>query len=159
MADYYLKIESIPGESAAVRDAIEVLSYSWGVSNSSSASMGGGLSGGRASSQGFRFVAPTTTASAALFVAVMSGATLPSAVLTMATAGADGKNVPKFIWTMSKVRVTEYFCGGPGDVDGDGSPDVDTFSLDWEKIKLELGSASNSKVQVAGWDLKANKKV
>ena len=44
MADYFLKIDSVPGESLDARhhDEIEVLSYSWGETNAGPMSAGSG---------------------------------------------------------------------------------------------------------------------
>lgn len=156
-ADYFLKIENVRGESAVVDGAIEVNSWSWGATNSGSMSTGG-LGSGRAVVQPFRFVAPTSGASVDLFAALMAGTALPSAVLTVSELDPSGKPVVHSTYTLSNCRVVEYFVGGPGDVDGDGLSDVDTFSLNWQKMRIEQASAKGGP-KTAGWDLATNKKV
>ena len=74
-ADYFLKIDQVPGEStdAKHKDEIEVESWSWGATQVATASTGGGGTSGRVSIQDFNFVAHTSKASPVLFVKCASG--------------------------------------------------------------------------------------
>lgn len=63
--DYYLKIGDIKGEStdSKHKGEIEILSWSWGVSQQGSTVSGGGGRAGKASFQDFHFVAESSSAS------------------------------------------------------------------------------------------------
>jgi type VI secretion system secreted protein Hcp len=79
-ADTFLKIGDIKGESADAKhkDEIEVLSISWGVSNASSMSHGGGT--GKASFEELSFVHYVDRASPVLWQACANGAHIKEAI-------------------------------------------------------------------------------
>jgi type VI secretion system secreted protein Hcp len=156
-SDYFLKLEGIKGESKDKINAgsIEISSFSWGVSQSAGSVGGAGGSSGRASFQPMRFVAPTTSASAALMLACASGQRFPSGVLSENSPANDGTTSLAATYELSDCVVSEYFVGGPADDTGPG--DVDTFSLSFRKFRMTVNGASGAK-GVGGWDLATNKK-
>jgi hypothetical protein len=68
-ADYYLKIDTIEGESESVgfEKQMQIESWSFGASNSGSAGTGTGLGTGKVSMQDFHFVIQNGKASVQLF--------------------------------------------------------------------------------------------
>lgn len=156
--DMFLKISNIPGESRddKHKDEIEILSFSWGVSQFASVGSGGGAGAGKADFQDFSFVVPVSKASPKLFLACASGEHLDEAVLTVRKAGAE--QVEFLSYKLSDCLVSSYQEGGSS---GDTVP-IDSFSLNFAKIEMSYkeqdskgGLGTETK---AGWDLKANAK-
>jgi type VI secretion system secreted protein Hcp len=156
--DYFLKIEGIDGEASAKGHdkEIELLSFSWGATNSTSAA-GGGHGGGKVNMAPMHASMYVNSASPKLMLACASGEHIKKAVLTCRKAGKDQQEYLKI--TMSDVLVSSYQHGGSS---GKVVP-VDQFSINFAKIEFEykpqkpdgtLGSAVK-----AGWDLKQGVKV
>jgi type VI secretion system secreted protein Hcp len=81
--DYFLKIEGVKGESVddKHRDEIDVLSFSWGVTQTGTMSHGGGGGEGKASFNDFNFTHHVDKASPALFKACATGEHIKEAVV------------------------------------------------------------------------------
>ncbi|HEY3111240.1 MAG TPA: type VI secretion system tube protein Hcp [Chloroflexota bacterium] len=90
--DCFLKIDGVEGESRDARHAreIDVLSFSWGESNTGAAAHGGGGGAGKVSMQDFHFTMKLNKASPLLAAACATGQHIKSAVLTCRKAGATG---------------------------------------------------------------------
>jgi len=88
--DCFLKIDGIDGESRDERHAreIDVLSFSWGETNSAGAGRGGG-GAGKVSMQDFHFTMRLNRASPLLAKACATGQHIKSAVLTCRKAGGS----------------------------------------------------------------------
>jgi type VI secretion system secreted protein Hcp len=89
-SDYLLKLDGIPGESRDERLAgtIEVISFSWGVSNPSSTTAGGG-GAGKATFQDFHFVCSHDKSSPLLMLACAQGQHIPTATLYVRKPSSD----------------------------------------------------------------------
>ena len=156
--DYFLKIDGIEGESADKAHAkeIELLSFSWGLSQAGAGALGGGGGAGKAAFQDFVFVARVSKASPKLFLTCASGQHVKSVVLSCRRSGGAQLEFLKI--KLSDVLVTSYQVGG-------SSPEepLDQVSLNFAKIEVEYTPSSKSgKAEPpvkAGWDLKAKKKV
>jgi type VI secretion system secreted protein Hcp len=87
--DVFLKINGIPGESADSKhkNEIDVLSYSWGVSQTGTMSYGGGGGAGKANFGDFSFMMRMNKATPKLMQACANGSHVPDAVLTCRKAG------------------------------------------------------------------------
>jgi type VI secretion system secreted protein Hcp len=155
--DYFLKIDGIDGESGekAHPREIELLSFSWGITQSGGVGPGGG-GAGKASFQDFHFVARTSKASPKLFHTCATGQHVKSVVLTCRRAGAGKLEFLKI--KLSEVLVSSYQIGG-------SSPEepLDQVSMNFARIEIEYTPSSKSgkpePVVKAGWDLKADKKI
>jgi type VI secretion system secreted protein Hcp len=161
--DYFLKLDGITGESTdeVHKGSVEISSFSWGVSQTTSLGSGaGGAHAGRAVFQPMRFVSPTTSASAALFQACAAGTHIKSVLLTVRKSGDTGTTSPAETFQLFDCFVSEYFVGGPGDDTTGG--DVDTFALSFSKVQVQYFSQDASgkagAVGKGGWDLATNKK-
>src|SRR5580765_5539682 len=88
-ADIFAKIGEIKGESLddKHKDEIEVLSFSWGVSNAMNILSGGGGAAGKATFHDLSFVHNIDRASPLLMQACATGAHLPEATITQRKAG------------------------------------------------------------------------
>src|SRR5688500_271126 len=90
--DMFLKIEGGPeGESRdkAKGKEIDVLAWSWGVSNSGSAHVGGGMGAGKANVQDISLTKYIDKASPDLMLACCNGKHFTSAILTVRKAGEN----------------------------------------------------------------------
>ena len=161
--DAFMKLDTIDGESSDDKHQkwIEVLSYSWGVNQTASASSSshGSLSSQRADFHDFSFVKALDAASPKIIMACASGEHLPSATMEICRAGGDKQ--PFMEYKMTDVIVTGIRPGGSGS--GENLP-LEEVSLNYGKIewkytqtKVEGGKGSGS--IPGGWDLKTNKKV
>ena len=161
MADYFLKIDGVEGESTdqKPKGEIDVESFSWGEAQSAPGSGGeGGGGAGKVAMQDFHFVMKLNKASPKLMLACASGQHLKQAILTARKAGKDQQEFLK--WTFSDLLVTSYQTSS-GEL-GEAVP-TDQFSLNFAKIRVEYRPQSaDGKLGApvtAGWDLKANKKI
>ena len=160
VADYFLKIDGIEGESQDAKHSkeIEIMSWSWGATQSGSFASGGGGGAGKVSMHDFSFQKLIDKASPKLMLACAGGDHIKQATLTCRKAGKDQQEylVVKF----SDILVSSYQTGGHGE--GDVRP-LDSIALNFAKIEFDYkeqkadGSLGGS--VKTGWDLKANKKV
>lgn len=152
-ADYYLKIEGIDGESTDAQHpgTIQLESWSWGVSNSTTV-RGGGLSGGKVSFQDLHFTSKAGKASPMLMMAVAKGQHIPKATLSVRKAGTDQQDFYKV--TLSDVMVSSYQSSGEGTND----VPMDQVSISFGKIEYsyspQSATGSLDKPLIATYDLK-----
>ena len=160
VADYFLKIDGIEGESADSKHKgeIQLESFSFGGNQTGSSGHGGGGGAGKVHLQDFHFTKRVDKGSAKLFLSCCNGAHIKSATLVARKAGKDQQEFLKIV--LSDVLVSSFQSGGSGG--GDVIP-MEQVSLNFGKVEMEykeqkadgsLGGAVKS-----GWDLKANKAV
>src|SRR5262249_55473765 len=137
---------------------IEVMSFSWGLSNTGGAASGGGGGAGKAQFQDLHFTTNTSKASPKLMLACASGQHIKKAELFCRKAGGDGTSLEFMRLTLTDTLVSSYQVGGSG-----GNLPADNVSLNFSKIEFQykpqnpdgtLGSAVE-----AGWDVKLNRVV
>jgi type VI secretion system secreted protein Hcp len=155
MVDYFLKIDSILGEShdAHHQDEIEVISFSWGETNSGPPSGTGGAAA-KVDMQDFHFTALTSRASPKLMLLCANGKHVTSAVLVARRPGAAQQEFLKL--TFSDVTVSSYQISGH-----EQDVPFDEVSLGFAKVQIDYRlQKANGSLGVpvhAGWDLKLNK--
>lgn len=159
MADVFLKIDGIQGESldSKHKDEIELVSFAWGVENAASpGGAGGGAGAGRAHFQDFQFTMRVNKASPQLFLATASGKHLKEASLSVRRAGKQQVEYLKI--KFSDVLVTSFHEAG-----ADGEAPAETVSFAFSRVELAYspqqarGGAAGG--ITAGWDLSKNTKV
>lgn len=157
--DAFVKIKDIDGESTDSQHAgwIEVLSYSFGVSNNTAAAsaVGGGTTE-RANFQDISLTKFLDKASVKLAHACASGKHVEEVAIEFMKAVGD-KQEKALEVKLTDVVLSSYQLGGSR---GDGLP-TDSFSLNYGKIKwtyFELDNKTGaSKGNVPkGWDLTTN---
>ena len=161
--DTFLKIDGVDGESsdAKHKGEIEILSYSWGVSQAitGTVSSTGTFSGQRCDMTPVTVVKQLDKSSPKLAQACAAGEHLKSAVLTLSRAGGDKQ--PYMKYKLSDVLVESVRTGGASQ--GEGGVPTEEVGLRFAKIELEytvIGTDGKAAGNVAGgWDLKENKKV
>jgi len=110
--DMFMKIKDIKGESAddKHKGEIDVLAWSWGMSQSGTAHLGGGAGSGKVSVQDLSFTKYVDTASTALMLACCNGKHFAEALLTVRKAG---ENPVEYIQIkMEEVLIAAVSTGG-----------------------------------------------
>lgn len=158
--DYYLKIDTIEGESQSKghEKELQLESWSWGETNVGTFAHGGGGGAGKVSMQDFHFVFKVCKASPKLMLACASGQHIPKAVLTCRKAG--GNQEPFLKVSFTDLLVSSYQTGGSGASD---ILPMDQCAFNFAKIEVEYkeqdakGTLAGS--IKAGFDLKKGTKV
>jgi type VI secretion system secreted protein Hcp len=129
--DIFMDITGIPGEStnALHLGSIQVLSWSWGVSQASTSGAGGAGMIGRPPTGHVSVVKVIDKATPLLFTRLVDGTVLP--LVTVQLTRADGQTYLKY--ELRNVMVSSITHGG--DVNGDGLPD-ETLDLTLTGAKL-----------------------
>ena len=157
--DMFIKIDTIEGESTDKTHGkeIDVLSWSFGASQSGSMAMGGGAGSGKVVMQDFTFTKSVDKSSPKLFEALATGKHLKDATFVIRKAGGEPHEYLKF--TFTDALISSYSTGGSS---GDDRP-TESISLNFAQIKMSyVEQNADGRAGAAtefGWDLKANKKV
>ena len=156
MADYFLKIDGIPGESQDPRHPgeIKLESFCWGESHLAHA---GAASAASPAIEDFHVVKYTDKASPLLMLATASGEHFRSAVLTARRPGTGPQGYLTI--TLSEVMVSSYHIEAP---DGQTWP-VDRVALSFARIEMayrpQRPDGTVGAPVTAGWDVMANHKI
>jgi type VI secretion system secreted protein Hcp len=156
LSDIFAKIEGIKGESldAKHKDEIEVLSVSWGVTNSGSVVSGGGGGGGKATFQDLSIVHRIDKASPLLMKACATGTHVKEATITYRKGGKDQQDY-------LIIKLNDIIITGVTDDAASGQTESENFSLAFAKIDLEYKPQKADGSLDTGihfkYDLKANK--
>jgi type VI secretion system secreted protein Hcp len=154
--DMFLKLDDIKGEAhdAKHKDEIDVLSWSWGVSQSGTTHAGGGGGAGKANFQDLTVTKWVDLASPKLLSAASTGKHLKEALLTVRKAGDKPLEYLKI--TLTDCLISSVSTGGSG---GDDRL-TENIGINFAKVKFEYtaqkpdGSAGG--VMPFGFDIKKN---
>ena len=115
--DMFMKIKGVDGESedAKHEKSIDVLAWSWGMSQSGTTHSGGGGGSGKVSVQDLSFTKWVDKSSTVLMMAACKGTHYDEALLTVRKAGDTPLEYIKI--KMSEVIVTSVSTGGSGGED------------------------------------------
>ena len=158
--DMFLKLGTYKGESKDSKHAgeIDVLAWSWGMSNSGSAHSGGGMGAGKVNVQDFSFTKYLDLATPDTMLACASGVHIPEATLTVRKAGGTSP-LEYLVITMTDILVTAVSTGGSGGEDRL----TENVTLNFAKVKLaykeQTAKGTVGKTPSMGWDIAANKKL
>jgi type VI secretion system secreted protein Hcp len=157
MGDIFAKIGGIKGESldSKHKEEVEVLSWSWGVSQSGSIVQGGGGGAGKAAFSDFNFTHLIDKASPLLLKACATGEHIKEATITVRKAGKGQQEF--LIIKMNDVIITGVSMSGAGDA----SSTAEYVALQFAKVDLEYKPQKADGSLDAGihfkYDIKANK--
>lgn len=157
-SDYFLKIDTIEGEStdAKHKGQIEIDSFSWGVSNSGSMAAGGGGGAGKATFQDLHFTKKVDKSSPKLMEAVATGEHLRSLELVVRKAGGDQMEY-------YKIELQDVVISGFSTTGSSGEAPSESISLNFEKIIFEYtpqnADGTAAAPLKAGYDLALGKKI
>lgn len=154
--DMFMKIGALKGESRdkVHKGEIDVLAWSWGMSNSGTAHVGGGMGAGKANIQDLSFTKYLDKSTPELMLAACNGKHFPEARLVVRKAGE--KPLEYLIITMSDVLVTSVSTGGSG-----GEERLtENVSLNFAKVQVEYTEqtatgAAGEKPKM-NWDIAGN---
>ena len=154
-SDYYLKIDTIEGESMAQGHEKEMQLNSWSFGASNPTSVGsGGMSAGKVNFQDLSVMKSIDKATPMLFLACASGNHIPKATLSVVRPSASKPTV-YMTYTFTDIKVTS--CKQSAD------PLMESISFSYAKIEMSYTQMSNDGAAgtpiVAGWNLKANKAI
>lgn len=115
--DMFLKIEPLKGESQddAHAEEIDILAWSWGMSQSGTTHMGGGSGAGKVNVQDISFTKYVDNASTDLMKYCTTGDHIEEATLTVRKAG--GNPLEYIIIKMMDIIVSSVSTGGSGGED------------------------------------------
>ncbi len=153
----FAKIGDIKGESldSKHKDEIDVLSWSWGVTQSGSIVHGGGGGTGKATFHDLSFVHHIDKATPLLMRACATGTHIPEATITARKKGKAQQDY--LIVKMTDVLVTSVVHS----VDDGGASTTESVSLAFAKVDLEYKPQKPDGSVAPGihfkYDIKANK--
>ena len=144
--DMFIKIDGIKGESkdSKHKGEIDVLAWSWGLSNSGTFHMGGGGGAGKANVQDLSFTHFVDTASPNLALACCNGKHFEEAVLTVRKAGE--KPLDYLMLTMNDIIITSV---SPGGASGDELI-TENVTLNFAKYTLSYQPQDNKGAKAGG---------
>jgi type VI secretion system secreted protein Hcp len=175
-SDIFAKLGDIKGESLddKHRAEIDVMSFSWGMSQTGISATGGGGGAGKVQVHDFTIVKKTDASSPLLFLNCASGAHIKEATLVVRKAGGEQLEFMKI--KLTDVLISSYKPAGAEanligllqpahavDVSRDEIP-VEQITLNFAKIEFSYqpqgadGKAHGGPI-LAGWDVKGNIKV
>ncbi len=155
--DQFLKLDGIEGEAqdAEHKKEIDVLAWSWGVTQSGTTHMGSGGGGGKANVQDVSVTKYIDSASHNLLQRCFDGKHIDKGTLVVRKAG--GTPLEYYTIVMEDIMVTSVSTGGSGGEDRL----TENVVLNFSKVNItykpqkEDGSAGADKK--AGWDIAENK--
>jgi type VI secretion system secreted protein Hcp len=156
-AGIFAKLGDIKGESldSKHKDEVEVLSWSWGVSNAGTVRAGGGAGSGKATFADLNFTHHIDKASPLLLKACATGQHLKEAIITVRKAGKGQQEL--LIIKMSDVIITSVNPSGAADA----AATAEHVALQFAKVDLEYKPQKVDGSLDAGlhfkYDLKANR--
>jgi len=117
--DMFIQIGDIKGEATdkVHKEKIDVLAWSWGLSNSGTTHHGSGGGSGKANVQDLSFTKYVDAASHALLLACSNGKHFDDAHLIVRKAGGKGAAIEYIKIDMTEVMVTSVSTGGSGGED------------------------------------------
>ena len=156
--DMFIQIGALKGES---RDKVhagktDVLAWSWGMSNSGSAHVGGGAGSGKVNVQDLSFTHYIDKTSTELMLAACNGKHFPEALLVVRKAGE--KPVEYLKIKMTDILITSLSTGGSGGEDRL----TENVTLNFAKVHVDYtpqdqaGAAGDTKSM--DWDIALNAK-
>jgi type VI secretion system secreted protein Hcp len=157
--DIFLDLGTVKGESldSVHKDEIDVLSWSWGLSQSGTMHLGTGGGGGKVSVHDLSITKYTDRSTPSIMTAATTGKHYPTGKLTVRKAGGT-KPLEYYVIELEKVLVTNYSTGGS---DGEDRF-TETVTLNFEKFHVTYqqqdpttGSALGGVVE-SQWNIPAN---
>jgi len=158
--DMYLKFTpTLKGESKddKHKGEIDILSWSWGASNSGTSHLGSGAGAGKVNVQDLSVTKYIDLSTTSLHSACWVGTHFDNAILVVRKAGENP--LEYFTITMTEVMVTAVTTGGSGGEDRL----TENVTLNFGKVQLEYkeqadtGGAANTTKN--GYDIAGNKKI
>jgi type VI secretion system secreted protein Hcp len=138
--DYFLKLDSIQGESANAnhKNEIQLLSFSWGGHQTTSVSGTGGSGAGRVDLADFSIMKHLDKATTPIFKALISGTHIKTGNLAAVKAGAGGKPFLKI--DFKELFVTSHQISASSEIP------TESVSFSYNEIKVEYSQQNEQGV-------------
>ncbi|RYZ08176.1 MAG: type VI secretion system tube protein Hcp [Myxococcales bacterium] len=156
--DMFLRIDGINGESKDAKhaDQIQVLSWSWNVSQTGTAGTGGGLTAGKVEHHDIEIRKLVDKASPVLYKLCCSGAHIASADLYVRKAAGGNDALEYLVIHFDDLIITSFDLGGQPKAD-----QIDeTVRINYSKVTIKYTPQDNKGQGQppieGGWDLQAN---
>ena len=155
--DILLKLDGVKGESKIDKhkEEIDVLSWSWGCSQSGTTHVGGGGGSGKVAVQDIHITKYLDAASSTLFRFSCNGKHVTKGTLLVRKAGENPVDYLQI--DMDEIIITSVTMGGSGSEDRL----TENISLNFAKFKYEYftqeDTGSKGKSAPLTWDIAANK--
>lgn len=155
--DMFFKLDDIKGESGDndFKGQIDVLSWSWGATQSGSSHIGGGSGSGKVAVNDLTFTKYVDRASPVLLGMCCAGTYIKNGVLTIRKAGGKDK-VKYVVVTLTNSIVSSVSHGG----DGGGDRLTETVTLNFGQVKYEYTpqktDGTADAVVTTGWNIVGN---
>lgn len=155
--DMFIKIKDIPGESKddKHKDDIDVLAWSWGLSQSGTFHTGGGGGAGKVNVQDLSFTKWVDKASPTLMLESANGTHIEKAELFVRKAGKTP--LEYIVITMEKIMISSISTGGSGGEDRL----TENVTLNFAKVtfayKEQKATGEGEAPKNFIWDIEANK--
>ncbi len=157
--DMFLKLGDIKGESSdgKHKGEIDILSWSWGASQTGTTHMGTGGGAGKVSVQDLSFTKFIDRSSPDLLLYICNGKHIKNALLTVRKAGGDPLEYLKI--NMEDLIISGLSTGGSGGEDRL----TENVTLNFARVKYDYtpqkpdGTADSP--LTTGWDIAANQKL
>jgi type VI secretion system secreted protein Hcp len=156
--DAFLKLDGLTGESQKdghIGD-IDIMSFSWGASNSSSVGTGTGVSVGKVSVSDFSIMKSTDSVSPVLFQKCADGSVFATGVVTLQRQ-VKGTSTPYLVYNFTNVYVTSIQWSGSG---GAGDAPMESVSFTFETGAVDYtplnDDGSQGNAVHGGWDIGQN---
>jgi type VI secretion system secreted protein Hcp len=158
--DIFIKIGDIKGESMdkAHKDEIDVLNWSWGMSQSGNMHVGGGGGAGKVNIQDLSLTKYVDKASPNLMMLCASGKHIDKVKLTVRKAGGESQ-VEYMVINLEEVLVTSLSTGGSGSDDRLTENVTLNFAqvmVDYQPQKAD-GTKDGGAIKF-GWNIRSNTK-
>jgi len=157
--DMFLKIDDVKGESQddKHKDEIDVLAWSWEMTQSGTTHIGGGGGSGKVNVEDISLTKYLDKSTPNLMLACCNGKHYKQAVLTLRKAGEKPLEYLKL--TMKEVIISALSSGGSGSEDRL----TETLKLDFAEYKIEYTpqkpDGTGEAVVEAAWNIAKNVKV
>ncbi len=157
--DMFLKIDALKGEArdSVHKEEIDILAWSWGLSNSGTAHVGGGAGAGKVNVQDISVTKWVDKVSADLMLAACNGKHFAEATLTVRKAGENP--VEYIVIKMTEVMITSVSTGGSGGEDRL----TENLSLNFAKVEFtyipQKADGTGDTPVLMGWNIAENIKV
>jgi type VI secretion system secreted protein Hcp len=154
--DMFMKVGDIKGESAdkTYKDWIDVLAWSWGMSQSGSMHIAGGGGSGKVNMQDLSFTKYVDTSSPNIMLECCNGKHYPEATLVVRKAGENPVEYMKI--KMTDVIISNYSTGGSGGEDRV----TENVTLNFAKVNVDYtpqdAAGAGGAAIGMGWDVKQN---
>jgi type VI secretion system secreted protein Hcp len=154
--DMFIKIGKVGGESKdkSHTGEIDVLAWSWGMSQSGTMHGGGGGGAGKVNVQDLSFTKWLDSSSTELMKACCAGTHIDTAMLVVRKAGDKPLEYLKI--KLTNILVSSVSTGGSGGED----KLTENVTLNFEKVNVEYNTQNEKggvdKPFLVGWDISAN---